>query len=163
MPIRRVPVLSLVLFGVAFLVPLAARQQGAPGLDTIRQAELRADLFFLAADAMRGRLTDTPENLATADYIRSRFERAGLAPAAGGSYFQNYLLMTATLGEGNRLDVITGEGAARQLEHGQEFYPQRFSASGTVSAPVVFAGFGITAPALGYDDYAGDLRWARCW
>ena len=158
MPIRRVPVLSLVLLGVAFLVPLAARQQGAPGLDTIRQAELRADLFFLAADAMRGRLTDTPENLATADYIRSRFERAGLAPAAGGSYFQNYLLMTATLGEGNRLDVITGEGAARHLEHGQEFYPQRFSASGTVSAPVVFAGFGITAPALGYDDYAGDVK-----
>ena len=158
MPIRRVPVLSLVLFGVAFLVPLAARQQGAPGLDTIRQAELRADLYFLAADAMRGRLTDTPENLATADYIRSRFERAGLAPAAGGSYFQNYLLMTATLGEGNRLDVITGEGAARHLEHGQEFYPQRFSASGTVSAPVVFAGFGITAPALGYDDYAGDVK-----
>ena len=158
MPIRRVPVLSLVLLGVAFLVPLAARQQGAPGLDTIRQAELRADLFFLAADAMRGRLTDTPENLATADYIRSRFERAGLAPAAGGSYFQNYLLMTATLGEGNRLDVVTGEGAARHLEHGQEFYPQRFSASGTVSAPVVFAGFGITAPALGYDDYGGDVK-----
>ncbi len=158
MPIRRVPVLSLVLLGVVFLVPLAARQQGAPGLETIRQAELRADLFFLAADAMRGRLTDTPENLATADYIRSRFERAGLAPAAGGSYFQNYLLMTATLGEGNRLDVVTGEGAARHLEHGQEFYPQRFSASGTVSAPVAFAGFGITAPALGYDDYAGDVK-----
>ncbi len=158
MPIRRVPVLSLVLLGVVFLVPLAARQQGAPGLETIRQAELRAYLFFLAADAMRGRLTDTPENLATADYIRSRFERAGLAPAAGGSYFQNYLLMTATLGEGNRLDVVTGEGAARHLEHGQEFYPQRFSASGTVSAPVAFAGFGITAPALGYDDYAGDVK-----
>ncbi len=114
MSIRRVPVLSLVLLGVVFLVPLAARQQGAPGLETIRQAELRADLFFPAADAMRGRLTDTPENLATADYIRSRFERAGLAPAAGGSYFQNYLLMTATLGEGNRLDVVPGEGAARQ-------------------------------------------------
>ena len=158
MPIRRDGVLLLAILGVACLVPLAARQQGAPGLETIRQAELRADLFFLAADAMRGRLTDTPENLATADYIRSRFERAGLAPAAGGSYFQNYLLMTATLGEGNRLDVVTGEGAARHLEHGQEFYPQRFSASGTVSAPVVFAGFGITAPALGYDDYAGDVK-----
>lgn len=158
MPIRRVPALLPVLLCAVCLVPLTARQQSAPGLDTIRQAELRADLYFLAADAMRGRLTDTPENLATADYIRSRFERAGLAPAAGGSYFQNYLLMTATLGEGNRLDVVTGEGAARHLEHGQEFYPQRFSASGTVSAPVVFAGFGITAPALGYDDYAGDVK-----
>ena len=53
---------------------------------------------------MRGRLTDTVENLATADYIRSRFERVGLKPAApGGSYFQTYNLMTATLGDGNAL------------------------------------------------------------
>lgn len=157
MQMRRVS-LSFALLVLLGLVPVIARQQAAPGNDSIRQSELRADLFFLAADAMRGRLTDTVENLATADYIRSRFERAGLAPAAGGSYFQNYLLMTATLGDGNRLDVVTGDGASRQLDHGQEFYPQRFSASGTVSAPVVFAGFGITAPKLGYDDYAGDVK-----
>ncbi|MFN7978304.1 MAG: hypothetical protein U0P30_09220 [Vicinamibacterales bacterium] len=109
---------------------------------SIRQAS-RADLFFSVED-VRGRLRDTVENLATADYIRSRFGRAGLAPAASRSCFQNYLLMTATLGEGGRLDV-TGDAACRHLEHGQEFYPQRFSASGTVSAPVVFAGFGIGA------------------
>ena len=55
---------------------------------------------------MRGRLTDTVENLATADYIRARFERIGLKPAApGDSYFQNYNLMTATLGDGNALQV----------------------------------------------------------
>ncbi|MFN7980066.1 MAG: M28 family peptidase, partial [Vicinamibacterales bacterium] len=157
MPLRRVAVSSFAVLVLLALVPVLARQT-APGNDSIRQSELRADLFFLASDAMRGRLTDTVENLATADYIRSRFERAGLAPAGGGSYFQNYLLMTATLGEGNRLDVVTGDAAARHLEHGQEFYPQRFSASGTVSAPVVFAGFGITAPKLGYDDYAGDVK-----
>lgn len=157
MPLRRVAVSSFVVLVVLAIVPVVARQ-AAPGNDSIHQSELRADLFFLAADAMRGRLTDTAENLATADYIRSRFERAGLAPAAGGSYFQNYLLMTATLGDDNRLDVVTGDGAARQFAHGQEFYPQRFSASGTVSAPVVFAGFGITAPRLGYDDYTGDVK-----
>ena len=80
--------------------------------ESIRQEELRADLFFLAGDAMRGRLTDTVENLATADYIRARFERAGLKPAApGDSYFQNYNLMTATLGEGNALEVHGADGA----------------------------------------------------
>ena len=83
----------------------AQQQQRAPGSESITQADLRADLFFVAGDAMRGRLTDTNENRATADYVRARFERAGLKPVAGTSYFQNYNLMTATIGEGNTLTV----------------------------------------------------------
>ena len=84
---------------VLSLAPLAA-QQRAPQNDSITQADLRADLFFLAGDAMRGRLTDTEENRATADYIRSRFERMGFKPVApNGSFFQPYNLMTATLGD----------------------------------------------------------------
>ncbi len=140
------------------VVSLSA-QQRAPQNESIRADELRADLFFLAGDAMRGRLTDTVENRATADYIRSRFERIGLKPAApGSSYFQNYNLMTATLAEGNAIEVGSGDGPKRRLPQGQEFYPQRFSASGRVSAPVVFAGFGITAPRWTYDDYNGDVK-----
>jgi hypothetical protein len=148
---------------VAALAPLAlavslSAQQRAPQTESIRQEELRADLYFLAGDAMRGRLTDTTENLATADYIRARFERIGLKPAApGGSYFQTYNLMTATLGEGSALQVHGADGAVRRLAHGEDFYPQRFSASGEVTAPVVFAGFGITAPRWQYDDYSGDV------
>ena len=151
----RVPAALLIALTTASL----AAQQRAPQNESIRQEELRADLFFLAGDAMRGRLTDTVENLATADYIRSRFERAGLKPAgADGSYFQNYTLMTATLGEGNALEVSGAGGVTRRLEHGQEFYPQRFSASGRAAGDVVFAGFGITAPQWQYDDYGGDLK-----
>jgi Zn-dependent M28 family amino/carboxypeptidase len=129
-------------------------QTRAPQNDAIRQSDLRADLFFLAGDAMKGRLTDTDENRAAADYIRSRFERAGLKPAASDSFFQTYNLMTPTLGEGNALDVFpTGDGASRHLRQGQEFYPHRFSASGRVAAGVTFVGFGISAPHLQYDDY----------
>lgn len=151
--------LSLSALCLIAIVPLLAQAPApAPGLDSIRQADLRADLFFLAGDAMRGRLTDTVENVAAADYIRSRYERAGLAPAAaGGSYFQNYLLMTATLGDGNALEVAGADGATRRLAQGPEFYPQRFSASGTVSGAIAFAGFGITAARLNHDDYAGDV------
>ncbi len=67
---------------LAVTIAPALAQQRAPHNDSIRQDDLRADLFFLAGDAMKGRLTDTDENRATADYIRSRFERAGLKPAA---------------------------------------------------------------------------------
>ena len=51
-----------------------------------------------------------------------------------------------------------GDGAARHLRAGQEFYPHRVSASGRASGPVVFAGFGISAPHLQYDDLAGNLK-----
>lgn len=145
--------------GVVLLAAAGHAQQRAPGNDTIRAADLRADLFFLAGDAMGGRLTDTDENRAAADYVRSRFERAGLKPVAPGeSYFHPYNLMTATLGEGNLLDVVGPGDAARRLRQGQEFYPHRFSASGRVSAPVAFVGFGIAAPQWRHDDYAGDVK-----
>ena len=141
------------------LAPAGAAQTRAPQNDSITQAVLRADLFFLAGDAMRGRLTDTEENRAAADYIRSRFERAGLKPAgANDSYFQNYAITTTTLGDGNALDVLTSDGSSRHLSVGQEFYPQRVSASGRAAGDVVFAGFGIVSPKLQYDDYAGDVK-----
>jgi hypothetical protein len=136
-------------------------QQRAPQNDSIRQDDLRADLFFLAGDSMRGRLTDTEENRASADFIRSRFERMGLKGAGpSGSYFQSYNLMTATLGQPsmNGMEIAAADGLVRQLTVGQEFYPHRFSATGTVSGPVVFAGFGISAPHLQYDDYSGDVK-----
>ena len=148
----------LALVAAVVLSTSLAAQGRAPMIESITQADLRADLFFLAGDAMRGRLTDTNENRVTIDYIRSRFERAGLKPGAGTSYFQAYNLMTATLGEGNRLEVALGNGVTRELKSGQDFYPQRFSGSAHVTAPVAFAGFGITAPKGSYDDYNGDVK-----
>ena len=136
-------------------------QQRAPQNDSIRQEDLRADLFFLAGDSLRGRLTDTEENRAAADFIRSRFERMGLKGAGpGGSYFQPYNLMIATAGDPamNGLEIAAADGVTRRLRLGQEFYPHRFSASGTATGSVVFAGFGISAPHLGYDDYNGDVK-----
>src|SRR5689334_24215764 len=101
--------------------PLAA-QQRAPHNESIRQEDLRADLFFVAGDSLRGRLTDTEENRAAADFIRSRFERMGLEPAAAGhSYFQSYNLMTATLAPApatNALEIAGAAGQTRELRAG---------------------------------------------
>jgi len=149
------------VIAAALTVAALAAQGRAPQNDSIRQDDLRADLFFLAGDSLRGRLTDTEENRAAADYIRSRFERMGLKPAApGGSYFQPYNLTVASVGDDNALDVgaATGDGPTRHLRTGQEFYPHRASASGRAAGAVVFAGFGISAPQLHYDDLAGNLK-----
>ena len=148
---------ALAIVAAVLLTTTLAAQQRAPGNESITQADLRADLFFLAGDAMRGRLTDTNENRATADYIRARFERAGLKPAAGNSLLPQLQPDDGDARRGQRADdrvaVSGGAVAAREFKSGQEFYPQRFSASGTVTGPVVFAGFGITAPKWNHDDY----------
>ena len=59
--------LGAAALAAASLIALAATpaesQQPAPQIQSIRADQLRADLFFLAGDGFRGRLTNTPENL----------------------------------------------------------------------------------------------------
>lgn len=144
------------LIGLLFVTAPLVGQAPAPQLESIRKEDLRADLFFLAGDGMRGRLTNTPENALAADFIKARLERLGLTPAGpGGSFYHGYNLMTATRGTDNQLTAATGGSELRRAA-GQDFYPHRFSASGRTSGALVFAGFGIAAPHLNYDDYRGE-------
>ena len=80
--------------------------------------------------------------------------------APNGSFIQATNLMIATLGSKNLLELASADGTRLELKPEQDFYPQRFSASGSVRAPLVYAGFGIHAPRLGYDDY-GDRAKGR--
>jgi len=135
---------------------LFAQNRAAPAIDTIRREELRADLFFLASDGMRGRLTNTPEYDLAAEWIASRFARLGLQKLGDlDSYFQRFELVTAKLGEVNRLVLGTPE-TRRTVKLGEEFYPLNFSANGEVKGRgAALVGYGIKAPQYEWDDYKG--------
>ncbi len=148
----RVLVVLLALFSLGF----QAAGVRPPASESIKKEDLKADLFFLAGDGFKGRLTDTPENTLAAEWIKFRFEKMGLKPAGpGGSYFQPFNLVTTTLGDPNTLQVVTGDADRMMLKQGQDYYPQSFSASAHVRGSLAFAGFGITSPDLNYDDYKG--------
>jgi hypothetical protein len=141
-------------------VSTLSAQQSAPGIGSIKKEEMRADLFFLASDSMQGRLTDTAENKLAAEWIAARFARLGLKPAGDeGTFYQTFNLVTATRGDGNalalRASALSTDGSPSTAD---EFHPLRFSASSTATGQVVFAGFGITSPSRGYDDYGGDIK-----
>ena len=143
---------SIVILCAASVVAVAT--QDVPQVDSIRAADLEADLYFLASDAMRGRLTGTPENRLAAEFIKARFERLGLAaPAQNGSFFHTFRLTTATLGPDNQLTTRGGSDGEQLFSLREDFYPVRFSPSAGVRGPLTFAGFGISAPSLGHDDY----------
>ena len=101
LPTARGLLLALVLAGQ----PLVA-QDRAPQNDSIQQADLKADLFFLAHDLTEGRLVGTRGYALAAEFVKSRFERLGLTPAGEqGSYFH------AVQPDGG--DARRGEYAAR--------------------------------------------------
>ena len=127
-----------------------------PAIESIRRDELKADLYFLASDAMRGRLTGTAEYKLAAEWIASRYARLGLQPLAlDGSYFHRFDLIQSRLAEGNRLAISRGTEARQIAKQGSDFYPLIFSADAEARGRVRFAGFGIHAPRLKWDDYAG--------
>jgi hypothetical protein len=88
---------------------LPAAEEAA--LDRITTDALRADLTYLASDALAGRNTPSPGLELAADYIAAHFRHGGLEPAGpDGSYFQVARFARVTPDkEGFRLDLKSGE------------------------------------------------------
>ena len=112
-------------------------------------------LQFLASDKLQGRRAGTPAADEAAAYIEREFRSYGLKPASSAGFRQPFTFVSAVkLGEQNRFTVNAAKGP-RSLEVGEEFMPLAFSSPDPVSGEVVFAGYGISAPQLGFDSYSG--------
>lgn len=113
------------------------------------------DVKFLASPDLRGRATGSPELEKAAAFIAQKFKEFGLKPLGDKGYLQSFSVTTsAQLGKNNHLR-IAGKGHTVALTCPADFIPFHFSPAAKLSAPVVFAGYGITAPEFHYDDYAG--------
>ena len=111
---------------------------------------------YLASDKLRGRGDGTPQLDQAANYLAKRFRNFGLKPAGkDGTLLQHFTLVVgAKLGEHNSVTFKSGaHGESLKLQ--ENFVPISFSSNSAVDAPLVFAGYGITAPEYHYDDYQG--------
>ncbi|MCP4041820.1 MAG: peptidase M28, partial [Gammaproteobacteria bacterium] len=134
----------------------------------IRPEDLRLHVEYLASDKLEGRLTGSQgERLAT-DYVAAVFRSLGLLPAGeDGRYFQEFDFTSGvSMGEENRLMFRNGN-AGETFVIDQDWRPLPFSRNGAVEpAPVVFAGYGVVAPASdrfpAYDAY-GELEVKDKW
>src|SRR5689334_12531159 len=131
------------------LVPLLAIAQ-APD---IRVERLKADLTFLSSDAMEGRRSLQRGSETAIQWIASEFAKAGLKPANGDSYLQPVPLFEYSM-DRNATRLVLRIGSKSETFRGPDAVANT-PVEGTFAGPVVFAGFGITAPELGYDDYKG--------
>lgn len=121
------------------------------------EERLRRDVETLASPLLKGRLTGTSEALEAARHVAEGFRAAGLLPPPGADgYFAPFPFTAGVhLGRGN--DVrLEAPGAAFSLKVTEEVQPLGMSSDGDLrSLPVVFAGYGIRAPDLKWDDYEG--------
>ncbi len=150
--------------GLCLAVALALRADRGGAEDKVAEAALarvsgaavRAHVEFLADDLLEGRDTGTRGYDLAARYVATQLALLGLAPAGDdGTFFQQVPLLETRLVEGS-LSLADGSGTAA-LVRDQDFIMggDSLRAEATVTAPVVFVGFGVTAPKQQYDDYAG--------
>jgi Zn-dependent M28 family amino/carboxypeptidase len=117
---------------------------------------LQRHVMRLADPLFEGRGPGTAGLDSAAAYIADEMRRIGLTPGGEeGTYFQSLEVTTGVeVVEPGAIEV-----AGRRFAVGKDVQPIGFSTNGTLTAPVVFAGYGITAPQFDYDDYAGlDVR-----
>lgn len=122
----------------------------------ITPESISSHIRYLASDELKGRMSGTPGADKAAEYISLQFKKAGLKPLGDDhTYFQKFSFTKGIkLGGQNKLEFEIDKSKT-ELGLGQDFYPLSFSSSGDVNGEIVFAGYGISAPELDYDDYKG--------
>ncbi len=111
-------------------------------------------VMYLASDELKGRGTGTAEIELAARHIANNFSSFELKPIGDTGYFQYFEVITdMELTKNNSLAMkINNEEVTFTVN--ENFSPFGFSANGTVSGDLVFAGYGIEAEKLGYNDFA---------
>jgi hypothetical protein len=161
----RITFRAAILLGLLVLAPHISCAQTAPinprlapGYRTIREETLRADLTFLASDELQGRLSLQSGDATAIRWIESEFAKAGLRPASGNSYLQPVPLIEYRPDRAQNSVSIRQQPGGSAVKNALWKFPDvlgGYREDVDVTAGVIFLGFGITAPELGYDDYAG--------
>ncbi|HEX9252468.1 MAG TPA: M28 family peptidase, partial [Ignavibacteriaceae bacterium] len=120
----------------------------------ITSGEIKDHIAYLASDELEGRMTGTHELYKAAEFLKNEFESYGLKPLFNGSYFQEFPFMEKLELGDNELTIIAN-GKEKKLELSKDFTPLGFTDNQKADGNIVFAGYGITAKDLNYDDYSG--------
>jgi hypothetical protein len=167
----------LFCLGIAMVLHTPAVRAESSDDAAIRD-RLKQAVEWLAAPEREGRGPGTKGVEQAADWVAEQLTAAGLVPVMGGgsggdphrpdggaaavSPFQRFVMtLDAKLGpaEANTAELVgppAGDGVQKTipLTLGKDFTPLAAGGSGRFDLPLVFAGYGITAPAEHYDDYA---------
>ena len=129
----------------------------AASVPTVPEPLMRAVIARLASDELEGRGPSTPAEDRTITEIIARFKAAGLQPGNNGQWLQEVPTVEITANDVSPL-TVTGAGQPLRFAYGTDFVAgsYRVTPQTTIAnSEMVFVGYGIVAPELGWNDYAG--------
>lgn len=125
-------------------------------IKAINDSSLTQYLSVIAADSLEGRKPFTNGETKTINYLKTQFEKLGLQPGNGDSFFQEVPMVEIKSVPEDKM-VLKGKNASLTLNYLTDFVAGTRRVQDEVSmnnSQLVFAGYGIVAPEYGWNDYA---------
>lgn len=169
-------ILSILLTGFRFAanaqMPLPEMTEEEKYLDAMHRTITSEKLFGyvkqLSDPALEGRLAGSPGMAKAVEIVKGYYEEWGLVPKGdNGTYIQSYAHPCVEIQEGSTMDILFPVQASKKdvvwisksYPWADGWFAGGMSGNGDITADIVYVGFGVTAPELGYDDYKGmDVR-----
>ena len=127
---------------------------------SIQSEEMMSWLEKLCSPEYNGRLTGTPEFIASAEWVAGKLKEWGIKPGGDNAdYFQWFDFPYTVVNDVGSfsLNLVQTDGSIikKNYNYPDDYYPGMNSGNGDITSEVVFVGYGVTAPELNYDDYKG--------
>ena len=122
-------------------------------LTIVDTTAIRERIIYLADDKLLGRKPGTTGYQMAVDYAIGQFKSIGIGPKGDNGYLQTVVIRVGRLDTTGSSFTVRGQ----RFRHGQDIvlYPNMNNASAEAMGTLVWAGYGISAPHLNHDDYAG--------
>lgn len=143
----------LFFYATQFCATVSFSQNIAPGTDVISIDSLMKTVTFLSSKQFEGRNPGTKGYDDAARYMASKFSEMKLKPLGDSVYFQWLNLECNEIISPYKFNLIEKDKIVKQYNIGTDFVFRGFTGAGTMKAPVVFCGYGISDTVNGYDDF----------
>ena len=135
--------------------PACVPENEQQAVDSITASILHKHIAILASDEFGGRAPFSEGEKKTLDYLENEFRRMGLEPGNGDSYLQAVPLYSTTITSSPVL-LIKGGSGPQHFFAPEQFVvrnPRVTAGVNLTNIEIVFAGYGISAPEYGWNDY----------
>ena len=148
--------LFLILFSMVSIVgfcQIPAETQRA--LQAVSPDAIESTMNFLASDLLEGRQPGSKGFTTASQYVQTQFKTLGLQPGGEDNQYVQRVVLKKGVVDKNSSKFVLRNIDSEEWSYGNEFVftPYMTREQSEVAAPLVFVGFGISAPELGYDDY----------
>jgi Zn-dependent M28 family amino/carboxypeptidase len=147
----------IALLGVSSLFVGCGDKAETKDESLITGKEFAKHIAVLASDSLEGRKPFSSGEVKTINYLKTEFEKLGLQPGNGDSYFQKVPLVDIMSRPTGKL-VFKGAKSNIELNYLDDFVAASRRVREKVDlkdSEMIFAGYGIVAPEYGWNDYAG--------